>query len=188
MIAYLKQRLRFTDYGGGKAWLAHWQSTIAEAAGWYRDVKQVDWSRVERLVFVCKGNICRSPYGQYRAAAMGWSAISMGLEALPGSFADADAIEAASRRDVDLRAHRSTRYSPQLLMSTDLVLGFEPWHLQQMRKQPGSSVAQLTLAGLWCEPRRPDLGDPHNRGLHYFDICYSLIDTALQTMTRCRRS
>jgi protein-tyrosine-phosphatase len=112
----------------------------------------------------------------------------MGLEALPGSCADADAIEAASRRDVDLRAHRSTRYSPQLLKSTDLVLGFEPWHLQQMRQETGSGIAQMTLAGLWSQPRRPDLGDPHNRGLHYFDICYSLIDTAMQTMTQCKRS
>jgi protein-tyrosine phosphatase len=187
MIAYLKHRLRITDYGGSKAWLAHWQSVVADAAGLYRNIDKVDWTRVERLVFVCKGNICRSPYGEYRARLLGWSAVSMGLEALAGSTADSQAIEAAARRNVDLRAHRSTRFSAQLLTSSDLVLGFEPWHLQQMRKQRGSSVAQMTLAGLWSQPRRPDIGDPHNRGLHYFDICYSLIDTGLQTMTACKR-
>lgn len=188
MIAYLKQQLRVEEYGGARAWLAHLQAKAADLAGLYQSQERVDWSRVRRLVFVCKGNICRSPYAEFRARALGWSAVSMGLDALAGSAADAGAISAASQRGIDLQPHRSTRFAKALIAPSDLILGFEPWHVQGIRHQLGSSAAQVALAGLWSTPRRPDMGDPHNRGTRYFGICYALIDSCVAQLTSSRQA
>jgi protein-tyrosine phosphatase len=180
MIAFLKRQLRVEEYGGARAWLAHLQASTADLFGAYGGQQQVDWSRVRRLVFVCKGNICRSPYAELRARSWQWESVSMGLEALAGSAADTAAIEAAARRGINLHDHRSTRFSVELIRPTDLVLGFEPWHVQAVQRQLSGTAHQCALVGLWSSPRRPDLGDPHGRGARYFDICYELIDSSVR--------
>lgn len=188
MIAFLKRQLRVEEYGGARAWLAHLQASAADVLGVYRSQRQVDWSRVQRLVFVCKGNICRSPYAECRARAMGLESVSMGLDALAGSAADTAAIEAGARRGIDLSGHRSTRFAANLIRPTDLVLGFEPWHLQAMQQPLEGAACQRALVGLWSSPCRPDLGDPHARSARYFDICYGLIDSSVQYVVVKRHS
>lgn len=188
MIALLKRMLHVDEYGGTRSWLAHLQASAADAIGRYGAQERVDWPRVERLVFVCKGNICRSPYAEFRARAMGMNSVSMGLDALAGSRADDAAIAAATRRGVELQSHRSTRFAVDLIRPTDLVLGFESWQVQVVVGQLGGTAAQAALVGLWSTPRRPNLGDPHLRGPGYFDICYALIDSSLQKMAALHKA
>src|SRR5260370_29706063 len=49
--------------------------------GRYRQFKQIRWERVARVVFVCHGDICRSPYAERRAVSVGLPAPSFGLSA-----------------------------------------------------------------------------------------------------------
>ena len=50
------------NYGSRRGFVRTWWHRLRYLLGGYRAYRQVDWNSVERLVFVCKGNICRSAY------------------------------------------------------------------------------------------------------------------------------
>jgi len=79
-----------------------------------------------RVVFVCAGNICRSPYAEAVArrdcAVAGVEFASAGLSALSGNRATAEALAVASERGVDLSGHRAQPLTPELEVSADLVV------------------------------------------------------------------
>ena len=83
------------------------------------------------LLFVCSGNLCRSPVAEAlfrtRLASAGReiAVASAGLIALPGESADETICLAAARRGLDLSGHRSRPLDPALLRWADLVLVME---------------------------------------------------------------
>lgn len=182
MLGWLKHSLNVAEYGGGRAWLRHQWALCSLYLGFYRRYTHVEWSRVQRLVFVCKGNICRSPYAEARARMLGLDSISMGLDTRPQSLADPQAISSAAANGLDLSGHRSTLFDSSVLGPSDLLVGFEPWHAQAMLTGAAACGAQVTLAGLWSQPLRPDIGDPHGRSDEYFAVCYEVLDSATRDM------
>ena len=163
-------------YGGKRAYVAHLRACASYAMGSYRSARSVEWGSVERLVFVCQGNICRSPYASARAQALGARAISFGIEAADGVGANEDAARTAMLRGVDLKDHRSTRLLPSLIARGDLIVAFEPVHLLRVTQQNVTSPTGLTLLGLWARPVRPHIQDPYGRSDRYFQQCFSAID------------
>lgn len=163
-------------YGGKRAYVAHLRASALYALGSYRSARRVKWSAVERLVFVCHGNICRSPYASARARALGARAISLGIEAADGAGANEEAARNALRRGVDLRDHRSMRLLPSLIEPGDLVVAFEPVQLLRVMQKNVKITAGLTLLGVWVRPVRPHIQDPYGRSDRYFQQCFSAID------------
>lgn len=142
----------------------------------------VDFSRVERLVFVCKGNICRSPYAEARARQLGLNALSCGLECPNGDHANAQAIQNALVRGVDLLSHRTTRIADVMLSSSDLVVAMEPLHARLLTPVLAEQGTQLTLAGIWSLPMRPYIHDPFGLDDNSFQACFTLIDSSVSTL------
>ena len=169
-------------FGGRRAYLSHLAARALSLAGAYRALLDVDWSSIDRLVFICKGNICRSPYAEARARSSGIDAVPFGLDAAGGASADTSAARNARLRRLDLSAHRSRRVDGSLLRPTDLVLLFEPQQVTQFRKRLGAAPASVTLAGLWAEPARPYLCDPYGRSDVCFQDCFSVIDASVATI------
>lgn len=173
-------------YGGKRGLaMAGWH-VLRSWAGCLDLYKGVDWQRISRVVFVCKGNICRSPFASNRFRGFGIEAASAGLEADPGKPADARAIRAAQSFGTDLLHHRSTHISALELRAGDLLVAFEPEHADTLRHlcagQPG---VQVTLIGLWGSlPRMPYLHDPYGLAEAYFEICFRRIDQGLKGLRR----
>jgi protein-tyrosine phosphatase len=80
-----------------------------------------------KVLFVCAGNICRSPFAEGVARRL---AEEQGLEiafesagtiAIDGAPASDDALTVAREHGVDLSSHRARRLSPQLTDEADLV-------------------------------------------------------------------
>jgi protein-tyrosine phosphatase len=142
----------------------------------WRRYSAVNWSRVERLVFVCTGNICRSPYAAALARRAGIPAISVALRGRSGAPAFPSAAAAAHDSGIDLSAHRSTPIDDVRLGPGDLLVAMEPWQAQALAGRAG---AQVTLLGLWSTPRRPHLHDPYGLCDDYFRTCFRLIDSAV---------
>jgi len=168
-------------FGGRRAYVNHLTARGLYLLGAYSTLLNVNWRAVERLVFVCKGNICRSPYAEARARALGVEAVSFGLEADDGSPADASAQRNAKQRQLNLSAHRSTRLDGAQLLPKDLVLLFEPGQVVQCRFRLGP-VAKLSLAGLWAQPTRPYVCDPYGRSDACFQECFSVIDAGVAAL------
>lgn len=165
-------------YGGKRGVLAHVRALILYTLGAYGDVDDVDWPSVSRLVFVCLGNICRSPYAEAKAQSMGLASVSLGLHAENGTSADPAAMKNALVRGIDLSTHRAVRMDPASLSDGDLVIVFESWQVSEVRRRVGGQV-RVKLLGIWSTPKRPHIHDPYGLGDAYFQQCFSIIDTGL---------
>jgi len=168
--------LDFELYGGKRGYLEHVRTRALYALGAYSSARDIDWSAVTRLVFVCKGNICRSPYASARARLLGIPSTSFGLDAAEGAPADPAAWRTALSRAVDLSAHRSARRESSRITDDDLLVVFEPSHLAEIRRWRADWMPRVTLLGIWAQPIRPHIQDPYGRSDRYFQCCFSIID------------
>lgn len=162
-------------YGGKRGMLEHIRARALYALGAYGNVRDIEWSAVGRLVFVCHGNICRSPYANIRARSLGVSATSFGLNAAEGAPADPGASKNALVRGIDLSVHYSMRMESTRLGDGDLVIVFEPAQLAEVRRRIGHRMPTMLL-GICSSPSRPHIQDPYGRSDRYFQECFAVID------------
>jgi protein-tyrosine phosphatase len=154
--------------------------TLLGALGLYRRDRQVDFSRVQRLVFVCSGNICRSPYGEELARMRGIPTVSFGLHANGIASADPTAIRVAALEGIHLDRHVSTRAADYEPLPGDLLLTMEPWQLAEVRGLVDARGAQVTLLGLWCRRSLPYLPDPYGKSDECFRHVFDLVAEAVE--------
>jgi len=81
-----------------------------------------------KVLFVCAGNLCRSPFAEGLARRL---ATERGLDiefesageiAYEGNSCPQDALDAAKRHGVDLAAHRARRLTPERRAAADEVV------------------------------------------------------------------
>ena len=90
-----------------------------------------------RIMFVCHGNICRSPMAECMLRAMtagkNVHVLSAGVWAVSGAPASQGALRAMQRRGLSLEVHRSRAVTGALLERVDLVIGMSQSHIDQLR-------------------------------------------------------
>jgi protein-tyrosine phosphatase len=180
LLRALPQPRFVAEHGCKRGYIRHVQALAEQGAGRLRPFGTVEWERVSRLVFVCRGNICRSAFGNALARQLGVPSDSFGLEASSGTPADPVAARVATRLGVALPEHRARRAAEVPLGPGDLVIAFEPRHARALREIAGPSGAQVTLLGLHLQPRRPHIEDPYGLGDAYFERCFALIERGVR--------
>ena len=158
--------------------------TLAFHGGVFSRWSHVDWSKVNRLVFICKGNICRSPYAEYRARSLGIDSISSGIEAGDGATVPSVAQECASFRGIDLSLHRSNPFDVSKLQSGDLVLGMEPEHISSLGLDSGIQTVQFSLLGIWKDSPAVFISDPFGQPITEFFRVFASIDRSLAAVQK----
>lgn len=149
--------------------------------GRYRRYKKIDWSKVERLVFVCKGNICRSAYAEAVAKSLACEAISCGVDTIESAPANREAIETAARHGFDLNHHKTQTVKCVTFKSSDLLIAMEPWQVDVLEKHLNGKY-QYSLLGLWTKTALPHLQDPYGASSLYFDKCFSNIEQGVRAV------
>ena len=89
-----------------------------------------------RILFVCTGNICRSPVAEallrHRLSALGVPARVRSAGLLEsGNPASASGVEILAGRGLDIAGHRSTTMSAAILGEADLLLGMARQHVRE---------------------------------------------------------
>lgn len=88
---------------------------------------------LERWLFVCTGNICRSPFAEVAARRLGAGSdlefASAGTIARPANPATTGGIRAAADLGFDLNGHRATHLTPAVIAGADRVFGMEEEHI-----------------------------------------------------------
>lgn len=171
------------EFGSRRGWALHGFWSAALRLGVLRSCLRVDWARVQRLVFVCRGNICRSPYAARRARQSGMRAYSCGLDVASHAAVPSPAEKIARRRGLDLSKHCPRTLGQMRAEPGDLFIPVEPGQLRPVRAHARSAGAQVTLLGLWSTPRRIHLTDPYGLDEEYFNRCFMLIDSAVACMS-----
>ena len=163
------------SYGSKRGLLHFWWFGLLYRVGSFARNRAIDWSRVGRLVFVCHGNICRSPLGEAVAQQrFQLKAESYGLDCRDGAPADIRAVRFASMQGIDLTGHASRHIRNYIPASGDLVVIMEPRHLSQLPEHV-FATAQITLLGLWLSRPQPYIHDPYGSGERHFERCEQIV-------------
>lgn len=170
--------------GGKRPALSFISQGVMARLGAYGTLRRVDWGQAGRLVFVCSGNICRSPYAAERARLAGFAVASLGVDASGNAPADPVAKSTGLRRGVDLERHVSVALGDFRPQDRDVYVGMEPHHLTRLGHLLRHSRSQATLLGLWCDQPLPYLPDPFGKKPECFEFVFSLIDQALDNIGR----
>ncbi len=117
-----------------------------------------------RVLFVCTGNICRSPFAEAVARSEGHvDAESAGLAAYEGAGPTADALAVARELGYDLSSHRARPLTKEMLERADIAVGMTAGHVSAL----GGSARLLGEA---------DVDDPIGRGRDAYRRVYAQIE------------
>jgi protein-tyrosine phosphatase len=148
--------------------------------------------RPRSILFICHGNICRSPFA---AAAFARSYASNGSRTVtagsagfigPGRTPPATALAAGLRLGIDISAHRSQVITPERLQAADLVVVMSPEQARAVRSRTRSgSTRVLVLGDLDPAPiTRRTIADPWGASDFAFDASYDRIDRCVRELAR----
>ena len=174
MLSALTQYIN-DNFGSKRGLAAALSYKLLYLCGFYKAYQHIDFNTVNRIVFVCAGNICRSPFGEYLAKAKGLNAVSYGLHCVGGHKADFRAIHEASIRGVDMHNHITRNISEYQVQKGDLLIVMEPQHLLELNAKD-IEYEQVTIAPLWSEKPIPYLSDPFNFNDTFFSRCESVVE------------
>ena len=124
-----------------------------------------------RLLFVCTGNICRSPTAEgvarVFAGRMGMDieVQSAGMSAYHvGEAPDDRSAAVALSRGYDLSQQRSQKIEPEDFERFDYIIAMDKGHKEQLLNMPvsGQARAKLSLMMDWAKgPKGLDVPDPY---------------------------
>lgn len=143
------------------------------------------------ILFVCRGNTCRSPMAEAvartRAGIVGVDAIfkSAGIAvSVIGAPADPRAIACAAKMGLDLTAHRADATTMPLLSAMDRIYALDREvrdQLMAQTPQPRQSRIHL-LMSLVPETGLTDVADPWSGTAADYDGAFALIDAAVAAL------
>jgi protein-tyrosine phosphatase len=135
----------------------------------------------DRVLVLCTGNICRSPYAaaKLQAAFPAKTVVSAGLGALEGEGADPQGLALAKERGLDLSAHVAQQVDRRLVNSSDLIMVMDDGHLKRLfAKYPEARGKTFKLAR-WLGDK--SIGDPYQKSNEFFSIVFDEIDKAVDS-------
>lgn len=148
---------------------------------------------MKRVLFVCMGNICRSPLaeGFARAAAaaagMRLEFDSAGTEDYHiGDAPDPRACAVARKHGVDIDALQARRVGDDDFATFDLILAADRRNLHALQQRcPPGARAELALLLPWCgSDAGSELPDPYYGGAAQFEAVVALLQVAMPRLLK----
>lgn len=133
----------------------------------------------KKLLFVCIGNICRSPTAELlmRQRLRGREAVevsSAGLQALVGKPIDPEAAALLRENGIDPDTHVARQATPSVLAAADLILVMEQVHHAKIVREVPQVSGKTFLLGKWRGQQ--EIPDPYRQHREAFEHVYRLID------------
>jgi protein-tyrosine phosphatase len=147
-----------------------------------------------RVLFVCLGNICRSPLGEalfrHHAEKAGlahaFEADSAGTAAYHiGEPPDRRSVETARRRGVPYSG-RARRIEPDDYYAFDHIVAMDRSNLEDiLARQPADATAEIHLMRSFDpDPDHDDVPDPYYGGPGGFDRVHDIVERSTEALLR----
>lgn len=139
------------------------------------------WARARSVVFLCHGNICRSPFAERlaRRAAPDKAVRSAGFYRRAGRAAPELAVEVAREHGVELDTHRSRVVDHATIDAADLVVVFDARNLASLAAWHPAARGKTIWFGALAATGPLALADPFGGTAADFRACYAQIARAL---------
>lgn len=141
---------------------------------------------MHRAIFVCSGNICRSPMAEHlfaralRSRGLKGAVISMGTLGLQGRGAAAEAVEAMAELGVDISGHGSQGVSLGLLHHATEIFVMERAHRDYvLRADPALSARVVMLGAHDPEGGPEEIADPVGGPIEAFRACRDRLERCI---------
>ena len=129
------------------------------------------------IVFVCTGNICRSPMAEgilrhrlEEEDIYGIQVTSMGVSGLDNLPATEQAQQVCEEHGIDISEHRSRPIVGEEIQDADWVFCMEPGHQQFLNTYYPWHKDQIVLLAAWPEKpnRKSVVPDPYGRAIDVY--------------------
>lgn len=132
-----------------------------------------------RVLFVCKGNICRSPFAERIARRLrpDLAVDSAGFIPEEDRPSPAEAARAAEERGISLGDHRSRRITAAMVRDAGAIFVFDEENLRDVRRAfPWARWKTFRLGALDGPGGPIEVEDPFGEGIDAFRACYRRIE------------
>ena len=138
------------------------------------------------VIFVCTGNICRSPGAEgllkhrWKLAGKGdLEVTSMGIGGIEGEPASEYSRQLCRENGIDIESHRSRGMRIEELKEADIVFVMEMAQLRHLRLLFPAFRDKIFMLGVWPGKKtwRTTIKDPIGRPLKVYQSVYKTIDS-----------
>lgn len=159
---------------------------VCDSARYRRLRKPFDRGSWRHVIFVCKGNICRSAFAEHylrRDVSDGTHRIeSCGLDVDQGLCSPPEAVCVAKEFELDLAMHRSKGLTSCDVHNADMILAMEFRQYQRLKALfPGEQwkIRLLRDFSPWPDCLLCNIEDPYGSNENEFRRCFKRLQRAL---------
>jgi len=145
-----------------------------------------------QILFVCTGNICRSPLAEgifkHIATNAGQAAeFNIGSAGTggwhEGDVPDRRSIAVATEHGIDISRQRARRVATEDFDRSDLILAMDHDNLRNLRKiAPGDTIERIQLFNSYASGTDEDVPDPYYGGREGFAMVYTMLFTGCTSL------
>jgi protein-tyrosine phosphatase len=136
----------------------------------------------KNIVFVCTGNICRSPMAEYlfkqqmNHQTNTFDISSAGTHALSNHPISTHSATLLNKEHINCSQHISRQLTKEIISQSDLVLVMETFHKYTINSIAAESQGKVFLLGHWDQI---EISDPYNKNLTFYKHTMQLIRKGL---------
>lgn len=154
------------------------------------------------ILFVCKGNICRSPFAEHFASKLHRESMNSGIKfGSAGLYvpkpapSPENAIKVARQFGVELENHRSQSISLELVKSYDMIIAMEVWQYAALQSSFEQYLDKLFLLPRLDSNRSGaeqgyaafNIPDPYGGPVGAFEKCFERISLDIKWLFAKRK-
>lgn len=133
----------------------------------------------KNILFVCVGNICRSPAAEYWARAQlektgvnHLNIFSAGLDAMVGNSIAPEMKTLLDQHHVDASAHQAQQLTEKHVHQSDIIFVMETWQKKELLVAFPSGRGKIFCLG---QPHNEEVVDPYHKGEVVFENVFNTI-------------
>jgi protein-tyrosine-phosphatase/predicted ATP-grasp superfamily ATP-dependent carboligase len=137
-----------------------------------------------RLLFLCQGNICRSPVAERFATRLlsGWSVTSAGFHAEEQRPCPRHVSSLAAEWGLNMKGHRSRRVTAEDIQKADLIVVMDAHNFKKVGAEFPWALNRTTLLGFFGTKPDPNVSDPYSLSLNETRSVFRHVESSVERL------